>query len=213
MIEQEQLFNIEPVSLKTYRAIRHDIVRKRQSEDCASTTHPAQKTKQIHEILQTKNRLSILEMFAGVGNLTEEYKKYGQVTAFDRRLGTGDSFREYHRLIADKKVFDVVDIDPYGFPSRFFPDIFLLIDDGYLFVTCPIPSVNILNDITKTHLQVFYGSDNPTIDQISNRIAEYGLCHWRKVEEIDCVKIDRLWRLVYRVNRVASTEYTGVKNR
>jgi hypothetical protein len=48
---------------------------------------------------------------------------------------------------------------------------------------------------------------------MSQRIAEYGLCHWRKVVEIDCIKIGRMWRVAYEVKRVSATEYTGVRNR
>jgi hypothetical protein len=210
---QSELFSIDRKTTKSYRALRHEVVRKRQSDNCASTTHPTEKSAQIRSILSGLSGLSTLELFAGNGNLSIVYSEYGSVLSFDKKLGTGDSFTEYHRLIADRCKFDVIDIDPYGFPSRFFPDIFLLIENGYLFITCPIPSVNILHDITKTHLQVFYGSDNPSMEQISERIAEFGLCHWRQVELIDCMKIDRMYRLAYKVMRIKSTEYTGVHNR
>jgi hypothetical protein len=210
---QDGLFPIDRKPLKSYRALRHEVVRKRQADNCATTTHPTEKSAQIRSILHEKTGLSTLELFAGNGNLSTIYSLHGSVLCFDKKLGTGDSFTEYHRLIADRRKFDVIDLDPYGFPSRFFPDIFLLIDNGFLFVTCPIPSVNILHDITKTHLQVFYGSDNPSIEQISVRIAEFGLCHWRQVELIDCIKIDRMYRLAFKVMRVKSTEYTGVNNR
>ena len=67
-------------------------------------------------------------MFAGQGNLTNIYKAYGDVIPYDKKyLKTGDSFLEYHRLIADKKKFDIIDLDPYGFPNRFFPDVFYLL--------------------------------------------------------------------------------------
>lgn len=130
-----------------------------------------------------------------------------------KHLKTGDSFIEYHRLISEKKKFEVVDLDPYGFPTRFFPDVFLLIDRGALFVTMPKPYVNILNGITRTHLISYFGEHNPEEETVVNKIALFGLCHWRKVELIDSIDLRRVWRFAFWVERVKATEYTGVKNR
>jgi len=204
-------------NIKSYRAIRHDIVRAKQKANADEVHHPIEKNNQIARIFKEwdflGHSLKILELFAGDGNLTATYEAFGKVTALDKKLGTGDSFKQYHRFIADNKKFDVVDIDPYGFPSRFLPDVFLLIDKGYLFVTCPIPSVNILHDITKTHLVSYFGSDNPSEQQIVEKIALSGLCHWRKVVLNDAIKIGRMYRFAFWVEKIKSTEYTGVKNR
>lgn len=200
-------------SMKSYRAIRHDVVREKQKLNIDEVHHPSEKKEQITKVLNGKKDLKILELFCGEGNLTNTYQNFGNVTCYDKKLKTGDSFREYHRLIADKKTFDVVDLDPYGFPNRFFPDIYLLINNGYLFVTCPIPSVNILHGITKTHLYSYFESDNPSINIIIEKFALYGLSHWRKVELIDLIKMDRMYRFVFAVEKIKSTEYTGVNNR
>ncbi|MBK9723418.1 MAG: hypothetical protein IPO78_17780, partial [Saprospiraceae bacterium] len=109
--------------------------------------------------------------------------------------------------------FDVVDLDPYGFPNRFFPDIFLLIDKGILFVTMPKPYVNILNGITAAHLISYYGGQNPNEQTIIERIALWGLCHWRKVELIDSIDCKSVWRFAFAVEKVNATDYTGVRNR
>lgn len=160
---------------KTYRAIRHDVTRGKQKENSAAVHHPEEKISQIQEVLKNEyglEEISILELFSGQGNLTGIYKKFGFVRSLDKKyLKTGDSFLEYHRMIADKQKFDVVDIDPYGFPNRLFPDIFLLIDNGILFVTMPKPYVNILNGITATHLIAYYGEQNPLEETIINRIV------------------------------------------
>src|SRR5699024_7543110 len=124
-----------------------------------------------------------------------------------------NSFREYHRLIADGKKFEVIDLDPYGFPTRLFPDIFLLIEDGYLFVTMPKPYVNILNGITATHLTCYFGEQNPSSETIVNKIAELGLCHWRKVELLDELNLKSVWRYAFKVTKIKATDYTGVINR
>lgn len=143
---------------KTYRAIRHDVVRGKQKINCNTVHHPDEKNDQIQKCLKGLTELRILELFAGKGNLTVTYKNFGEVECYDKStLKTGDSYRVFHGLILDKKKYDVVDLDPYGFPNRFFPDIFLLIDSGFLFITMPKPYVNILNGITAAHLISYYG--------------------------------------------------------
>ena len=201
---------------KTYRAIRHDITRLKQNSNSAETHHPNEKINQIIEVLgEIKfNNLNILELFSGRGNLSNIYKQYGTVSCYDRKwLGTGDSYIVYHKLISENRNYDIIDLDPYGFPNRFFPDIFLLIDNGYLFITMPKPYINILNGITQTHLISYYGEHNPSEEVILERIVLFGLCHWRKVELINRVDLKRLWRFAFRVKKVKATEYTGVKNR
>ncbi len=43
---QQTLFNMEEPK-KTYRAIRHDVVRKRQADYCDTAHHPDEKINQI----------------------------------------------------------------------------------------------------------------------------------------------------------------------
>ncbi len=230
---QKKLFNIEETT-KSYRAIRHDVTRKKQNEYCDTKHHPNHKIKQIKTVLNECcgwSDLSILELFAGRGNLTKIYAEYGEVIAneykkkvFDKltenvkecalvHCNNVDSFLDFHQLIALKQKFDVVDLDPYGFPNRFFPDVFLLIEKGVLFVTMPKPYVNILNGITQTHLSSYYGEQNPSKDKIINRLVLWGLCHWRKVQLINSMDYKSVWRFAFSVERVKATEYTGTKNR
>jgi hypothetical protein len=211
------LFNINDLTVeqsKTYRAIRHDYIRNLQNSNDDTVHHPSSKINQIESILLNKSNLKILELFSGRGNLTKVYHKYGEVFAYDKKwLKSGDSYLVYHKLIAEKKNYDVIDLDPYGFPNRFFPDIFLLIKDGYIFITMPKPYVNILNGITATHLTTYYGESNPSLETIVNRIVLYGLCHWRKLELISEMDCKSIWRLCFKVTKIKATEYTGVKNR
>lgn len=201
---------------KTYRAIRHDVVRKQQRENSNSVHHPDEKIDQINWVMRNLNQQSghtILELFSGQGNLTKVFEEFGEVTACDKKYQkTGDSYLLYHKLISEKKKFSVVDLDPYGFPTRFFPDVFLLIDDGILFVTMPKPYVNILNGITRGHLISYFGEHNPDEDTIVERIALWGLCHWRQVELIDSIDLKSIWRFAFSVKKVKATEYTGVRN-
>lgn len=213
---------------KTYRAIRHDVVRKRQKENAADAHHPDEKKNQIIACLGDKKYGKILELFAGEGNCTKIYEKYGHVHAIEKNRQKWeilrqnaketahllkDSFIAFHEFIGAKWLFDIIDIDAYGFPNRFFPDIFLLIEDGFLFVTMPKPYVNILNGITQTHLISYYGEHNPSKETIVERIALWGLCHWRQVELIDSIDCKSVWRFCFSVKKVKATEYTGVKNR
>ena len=205
---------------KTYRAIRHDITRAKQKQNCDTVHHPDEKINQINEAMlecfpdEQLTNLSILELFAGRGNLTKIYQNFGSVSAYDKKwLKTGDSYIEFHKLIGVKMKYDVIDLDPYGFPNRFFPDIFLLIDKGVLFVTMPKPYVNILNGITASHLISYYGEQNPSEQTIIERIVLFGLCHWRKVELISSIDCKSVWRFAFAVEKVKATDYTGVRNR
>ncbi len=199
---------------KTYRAIRHDVTRHKQKENYDKVHHPNEKEYQIKSILEEQKELKILELFAGHGNLTKLYEQYGKVDAYDKKyLKTGDSFLVFHKLISEKKKYNVIDIDPYGFPNRFFPDIFLLIENGILFVTMPKPYVNILNGIVAGHLISYYGEQNPSKETIIERIALWGICHWRMVELISCMDCKSVWRFAFNIQKVKATEYTGTRNR
>jgi len=205
---------------KTYRAVRHDITRAKQAQNADEVHHPTEKSEQIISAI-TKcysdnefGKLSILELFAGQGNLTKIYQDFGAIDAYDKKyLKTGDSYIRFHELIANKMKYDIIDIDPYGFPNRFFPDIFLLIEKGIMFITMPKPYVNILNGITATHLISYYGEQNPSEQTILERIALWGLCHWREVELISSIDLKSVWRFALLVEKVKATEYTGVRNR
>lgn len=214
---------------KTYRAIRHDIIRLKQSSNDDSVHHPDEKINQIKKTLNGSD-YDILELFAGNGNCTTIYHEYGHVTAVEKSkkvykslcektngfedidLINTDSFVFFHGEIFFKRKYSVIDIDAYGFPNRFFPDVFLLIENGFMFITMPKPSVNILNGITAAHLISYYGEQNPSIDTIIERFALWGLCHWRKIEVLDVIDCKSIWRIALSVQKVKATEYTGVRN-
>jgi hypothetical protein len=217
MDNQLDFFEFPIKQKKTYRAIRHDVVRKKQAANSTEVHHPNEKTTQIEFVLNNLNlqkNHNILELFSGRGNLTNIYERYGNVTACDKKyLKTGDSFLLFHKLIFEKRKYTIIDIDPYGFPNRFFPDIYLLIDDGIMFVTMPKPYVNILNGITQTHLISYFGEHNPDEDTIIEKFVLWGLCHWRQVELIDSIDCKSIWRFAFYVKKIKATDYTGVKNR
>ena len=232
-LEQTKLFE-DVVPVKTYRAIRHDVVRKRQADNCPTAHHPDAKIDQVRRCIKGLAGwcdLSVLELFAGNGNLTRVYAEYGEVYANEYKgsvyenlkantsdlylvaCNRVDSFKDFHSLIALGQTFDVIDLDPYGFPTRFFPDVCLLIENGLMFVTMPKPAVNILNGITQTHLISYFGEQNPTENAVIERIATFGLCHWRQVTLLDRLDLKSVWRFCFQVEKVKATDYTGVRNR
>ena len=229
MSEQLKIFETEK-SGKTYRAIRHDVVRSKQSKNSEETHHPIAKTSQAEKILKGKKGMQILELFAGQGNMTRIFAKHGDVLAAEKNKQTFeilndktknnksistvrcDSYKFYHSLISMGKKFDIIDLDPYGFPSRLMPDIFLLIDRGWIFITMPKPAVNILNGITQTHLITYFGEPNPSKEKIIEKFATFGLCHWRKLVLVNHFELKSIYRFVFHIEKVKATDYTGVKN-
>ena len=216
---------------KTYRALRHDYTRNLQKTNNDLLHHPDEKINQIKEY--TKNtafskKIKILELFGGHGNLTKEYVKLGKTTVFEKdkskveilksisdelEVVKTDSFNEIFHHVYKKKKYDIIDIDPYGFPYRLFPHIFLLMEKSLVFLTIPKPYVNILNGITQTTLMCHFGESNPSIDTILSKIVVWGLSHWRQVEVLDILDLKSVWRVCLDVKRIKATEYTGTKNR
>ena len=190
-------------------SVRHKRIRARQANDAVSVTHPVEKRRQVERIVRGG---TVLEVFAGIGQMTRVYESLCcTVTAWDKRLGTGDSWTRLLRGVG--VTYDVVDLDPYGFPSRAFPHVFLYIQDGYMFLTFPKPWVQRVNGISREHLRVWWGAESPSHDQILLALQEYGLRYWREVVEEDCLDLGRVWRFALRVKRVKATEYCNVRNR
>ena len=191
----------------------HPATRLKQALHDDDVHHPAEKIHQIREFLPKREQpYEILELFAGGedGNLSKVYREFGTVERYDKKLGTGDSFLQIHRLIWERKTFDVVDLDPYGFPSRMFPHVFQLMDDSFFFMTFPKFSVNITNRMNDVHQESYYGVASPSMAQVIERITSWGLCHWRAVEFLDSIEFAQMWRFAFRVRKVKATDYTGI---
>lgn len=202
------------MKFKSKNALKHDKANEKKRLDLEQTNHFDIKKDQIERFFQEYSREvwshnRILELFPGNGKLTVVWRNWGSVLSNNKQ----DAYTYFHRLIADGEKFEIIDIDPYGFPSRLFPDIFLLIDHGYLFLTFPIISINVLNGITQEHLRVYYGSPKPSLFAIEHRIKDYGLCHWRHLDKLYMNKIGkRMWRFCFKVTKVKATEYMNVRN-
>ena len=196
------------IMIKTKNALKHDKQRKAQKEDLENTNHTELKTNQILKLIKNNDN-KILELFEGNGKLTSLWNTLGIVETNKGK----NAYRLFHGLIFEGKKYDIIDLDPYGFPSRFFPDIFLLMDKGFIFITFPHIAVNVLNGITKEHFRNYYDSTKPSITQIIEKINKYALCHWREIKLVDIIKMYRVFRLCFQVQKVKATEYCNVKNR
>ena len=173
--------------------------------------HPKEKILQLEGLAKFLCG-SILEVFAGKGNLTDFYSKFGSVTSMTKEK-FGNSFDEIYRLRADKKKFNVIDIDSYGYPDKFFPIVFELMQDECLLIfTFPIVGVNCLNGISEQHFYTFYRGI-PTIGDVIGSISDWGLREWFLSSIADIKKIKRIYRFAFICKRVKATEMCNVRNR
>jgi hypothetical protein len=214
----------------TASSVKHKYVRLNQKSNEDRHHHPEEKTTQIRRVLCSSD-LSILETNSGWGNLTGVYQEYGDVLTLDidaakieyiqgqpwenvEAIKT-DSLKEIYRLIYQGKRFDVVDLDPYGFPSRYFPHVFQLLDDGFLFVTFPKMGVQQVNKIMIEHYRIFWGislSDKAEYEsKIHSMISDYALQHFRSCELVDTVDLGRMYRFAYRVKRESALDLVGLR--
>ena len=195
----------------------HKETRRKQKMNAEDYHHKDEKINQLNKFCSyIKGKYGdneILEVFAGQGNLTEYYKNISiNVTAMTKET-FGDSFHAIYKLRADRKKYDVIDIDSYGYPDKFFPVIFEMMKERCLLVfTFPIVGVNCLNGITEQHFYTFY-FQKPTIGTVVGRITDWALREWFLVSLLDVVKIKRIYRFVFDCRRVLATEMCNVRNR
>lgn len=184
-------------------------IRRQQKLNADKYHNPKEKMNQLDKLSLEGE---VLEVFAGEGNLTKYYEGRGcKVTAMTKKLG--NSFDYIYVLRGKRKKYDVIDIDSYGYPDRFFPVVFeMMRDECLLIFTFPIVGINILNGIVEQHFSTFYGGV-PTIGDVVGRITDWALREWRLASLVDVVKIKRIYRFVFLCNRVKATELCNVRNR
>ena len=116
------------------------LTRHRQTTNDPSVHHPDEKSAQIRDVLTDSNGLAIYEAFAGEGGCTAAYREFGQVTS--RTLRDGDVALVTRKQLFEPTLFDVVDLDPYGYPFKALMAgaLELLKPQGFLFVTSADPA-------------------------------------------------------------------------
>ncbi len=190
----------------------HKRIRKNQSLNKDDYHHPLEKINQLKKF--NFNNLKILELFAGKGNLSKYYNSISQEVLSLSKETTGDSFDYIFKLRFEKKKFDLIDIDGYGYPDKFFPVVFdCLKDKSYLVFTFPVVGVNCLNGITEQHYINFWRSNRPTIGDIVGCITDFSLRNWQLAKLIDVVKIKRIWRFIFLIEKQKATELCHVRNK
>ena len=194
-----------------HNADSHKKTRLGQSQNIDLYHHPTEKILQLQKY---ENLLhgEILEVFAGQGNLTKYYKDFGNVTPLTKDTH-GSSFDAIYKLRGDGLKYDVIDIDSYGYPDKFFPVVFELMKDQCLLVfTFPIVGVNCLNGIVEQHFINFWRSARPTIGDVTGVLTDMALREWVLLTLTDIQKIKRIWRFIFTCNRQKATEFCGVRN-
>ena len=190
---------------------KHKEIRKGQKENLDKYHHPDEKINQLEEF---KHGIygNILEVFGGKGNLTKWYEQYGNVDSIKKE--EHNSFDYIYTLRGLKKKYDLIDIDSYGYPDKFFPIVFEMMRDRCLLVfTFPIVGVNCLNGITEQHFINFWRSHRPTIGDVTGVLTDFALRNWYLISLQDVKRIDRIYRFVFECKRVKATEMCNVRNR
>lgn len=224
-LRNQQLTNkqIAEILGTTVASVKHKVVRLSQVNNSDSHHHPVEKQQQIENVLNSITEdISVLETHAGYGNMTAVYSSYAKdVVCYELNKEKAkyikdqgfvnvtchnkDSLRESYLAVYNKDKFNVIDIDPYGFPSRYFPHIFELIDDGYMFVTLPKYGCAQINNITKMHVKSFYGFDGGSNEQFLecwlSSIKTYALRTYRSCEVLDIVDLDKVYRIALRIKK------------
>ena len=197
-----------------HTAQSHKIIRFNQSVNKDEYHHPKEKIKQLKKYEELFKDKKILEVFAGQGNLSKYYKSISNNVFSMSKEKTGDSFNYIFKIRFEKNKFDVIDIDSYGYPDKFFPVVFdCLKDKGYLIFTFPVVGVNCLNGITEQHYINFWRSNRPTIGDVVGSITDFSLRTWQLAKLVDVVKIKRIWRFIFSIEKQKATELCNTKNR
>lgn len=217
----------------TPSSVKHKYTRLKQRANSAEHHHPAEKAEQVDRLLAGETGLRILETHAGYGNMTRVYTKYAaEVTAMEIDAGKceavrraewpavsvvqADSLHELHQLLYTRQRFDVVDVDPYGFPSRYFPNVLELLDNGWLFVTFPKYGCAQINRITQLHAQTFYdfqgGGNDEFLQKCLEMLKRQGMRTFREVEIVETMDLQKVYRVAAKVVRRSALELCGYEH-
>jgi tRNA G26 N,N-dimethylase Trm1 len=215
----------------TSTSVKHKIRRIQQGNNLDRYKHTAEKIAQIQECIPSEYLKTVLETHAGFGGLTDFYsdiadevlaleidqKRVASIKDLHREVVAVvkcDSERELFSLVYNRCKFTLVDVDPYGLPSRYFPHVFALIDDGYLVLTFPVLGVAQINKITIAHYKNFWDFELSDKESYMQRIiaglSRYAFMHKRTVEIVSLIKIERIYRFVIRVKKESMLDIVGL---
>ena len=213
-------------------SVKHKVRRLQQDNNEDRYKHTKEKIEQTRRYVPLKYLNKVLETHAGFGGLTEFYSEHASsVTSlelkkdrvdFINELGLKnvttiqcDSETKIHFLVYKKEAFTYVDVDPYGLPSRYFPHVFSLIDDGYLALTFPVLGVAQINKITIAHYKNFWDFEilekDRYLEKISEGLRRYAFMAKRSIDIVSVEKINRIYRLVIAVKKESMLDIVGLK--
>lgn len=215
----------------TSSSVKHKVQRLQKAQNSVQYHHPEEKAAQAEKILEEMNnrRLYILETHCGFGGMSEVYSRYGRVTSYDIVAERAEQVDKLDKVCArceDSEEhlftllylcykFDVIDIDPYGFPSRFFPHVFKLMDDGVLFLTFPVMGAAQLNKITIRHYKAFWNielSDKKEyLAKVLDKLQDYAFMEKRSLELLNVIKLDSVYRMAFKVKKESLLKIVGLE--
>lgn len=211
-------------------SIKHKLGRLKKANNEDRYKHTKEKL-ELYERHRDHYGINILETHCGFGGLTEWYKNLGHVLAIDivqdrvdhidqqdwQNVVTlkADSEKYIYSIVANGSKFDMIDIDPYGFPSRFFPHVFHLMDDGILFLTFPVMGVAQMNKITIQHYKSFWDIElddkDVYVEKIKKKLFDYAFMCKRSIEVLEVMKIDRIYRFAIKVEKESLLKIVGLE--
>lgn len=215
----------------TDTSVKHKVRRLQQSNNDDKYKHTKEKIDIIKKLgISVKG--NVLETNCGFGGMTEFYantantvesydinkKRVDHINlkGFENVTATkADSELEIKRLSYFKCKYDLVDLDPYGLPSRYMADVFNLIDDGWLFITFPMLGVAQINKITIQHYKSFWNFDisqgsDAYLDCIKGKLFDYAFTCKREIDIASIEKIDRVYRFSIKVKKKSLCDIVGL---
>ncbi len=214
----------------TASSVKHKVTRLQQNANEDRYKHTAEKIVMAEGFDISGN---ILETHCGFGGMTDYYKHCGNVESYDIKRDRvdhvkslnfrhvkvmhGDTEKLIWNFLCERRVYDVIDIDPYGLPSRYFPYVFGLINDGLLFLTFPVMGVAQMNKITIRHYEAFWGitldDKDCYVEKITKKLEDYAFMFKREIRVVAVEKIDRIYRFAIRVEQKSLLDIVGLKVR
>ena len=219
---------------RTESSVKHKIRRLQQKNNLDKYKNTNKKRAHFNKSmkLEKKEGLKILETHCGYGGMTDIYSMMGLVTCFDIdkdkinfikknvenvKAKRCDSETEILKLAYKKRVFDIVDIDPYGFPSRFFPLAFGLIEKGHLFLTIPIFGVSQINKIMTRHYEAFWNFDSRNkddyLDCLKRKLVDWAFMTKREIHFVRIERFSRVYRFCIKVEKKSLLDIVGLEVR
>lgn len=183
----------------------------KQKEGDVSVHHNAEKAWLLNEVLNLVQMdvQNVYEYFSGHNYLTKMYQDLGYNVDGNDIKDTGEcSYRLFHKHIYDGKKYDIIDLDPYGLPFKFFPDVYLLLnDEAILFVTSVKYHIPILNWRRVNSFLGYFGKEKPEHKDYIELIVRSGLCHNYKVQYLQgCTMGKNTYRMAFKCQKIKSKQ-------